>query len=277
MVKVVENKKFFFMAGLPRSGGTVLSSILNQNPNLYSSPSSPLMQMLLNLERSYQFHHSVNFDRNSAITFVLKNICSNFYSDHSEKYIIDKNHSWSEPLALDAIYKYITEDIKIICPVRDIVEVLASFNTIIEKNNIKNKENTIDKGVETYINSGKPVADKRADFMMMPDKDMMRYLDGMGFAKQPQFRHMFHFIEYNDLIEKPQNVLNDLYDYLEIERFDHVFEGLKSDIPRENSIGIYDLHTIHPKLEKKSADPKNIFTEETIRRYSGLEFWRDLK
>ena len=88
---------------------------------------------------------------------------------------------------------------------------------------------------------------------------------------------MFHFIEYNDLVSNPKKVLNDLYDYLEIERFDHIFEGLESNISRENTIGIYDLHTIHPNLEKKSVDPKSIFSKDTIRRYSGLEFWRDLK
>jgi sulfotransferase len=273
----VENKKFFFMAGLQRSGGTVLSSILNQNPNLHASPPSPLLPMLINFEKAYYFHNSVNFDRNNAINFVLKNISNNFYSDHNKKYIIDKNHTWSDPVAIDAIYKYITEDIKIICPVRDIVEVLASFNTIIEKNNLKNKINFIDEGVSMNTFPDKPMADRRADFMMMPNTDISSHLYGMGFAKQQKFRHMFHFIEYNDLIEKPQNVLNNLYDYLEIERFDHIFEGLESNIPRENSIGIYDLHTIHPKLEKKSVDPKSIFSEATIRRYSGLEFWRDLK
>jgi sulfotransferase len=274
---VVENKKFFFMAGLQRSGGTVLSSILNQNPNLHSSPSSPLLPMLLKFEKTYDFHHSVNFDRNNAINFVLKNISKNFYSDHDKKYIIDKNHEWSLPIAVEAINKYITEDIKIICPVRDIVEVLASFNTIIEKNNIKNKNIFIDEGVSVHTYPDIPMADRRADFMMMPDKDIASSLYGMGFAKRPEFRHMFHFIEYNDLIANPTKVLNNLYDYLEIEKFDHIFDGLESNIPRENSIGIYDLHTIHPKLEKKSVDPRSIFSEATIRRYSGLEFWRDLK
>ena len=273
----MENKKFFFMAGLPRSGGTVLSSILNQNPNLHSSPSSPLLQMLLQSEKYYDFHHSINFDRNDAINFVLKNISKNFYYDHNEKYVIDKNHSWSDPIAVEAIYKYITKDIKIICPVRDIVEVLASFNNIIEKNYIKNKNNAIDEGVERHTYPDKPIADRRADFMMMPDKDIASSLYGMGFAKQAEFRHMFHFIEYNDLVSKPRKVLNDLYDYLEIEKFDHVFEGLESNIPRENSVGIYDLHTIHPNLERRSVDPRNIFSEDTIRRYSGLEFWRDLR
>lgn len=34
------NKNIYFMAGLQRSGATVLSAILNQNPDIYASPSS---------------------------------------------------------------------------------------------------------------------------------------------------------------------------------------------------------------------------------------------
>lgn len=270
-------KKFFFMAGLQRSGGTLLSSILNQNPKLYCSPMSPLMAMLEHIEKSYEFHQNIDFDRSSGINGVLKNVADNFYSDHNEEYIIDKNHWWSFPVGIELINKYITQDIKIICPVRDIVEVLASFNTIIEKNNIKNKNNAIDDGTLRHTHPDKPMADRRADFMMMPDKDISSYLYGMGFAKNPEFRHMFHFIEYNDLVASPKKVLNDLYDYLEIEKFDHIFEGLDSKIPRENFAGIYDLHTIRPNIEKQSVDPKDIFSKDTIRRYSGLEFWRDLK
>ena len=36
-------KKFYFMAGLPRAGSTLLSTLLNQNPRLYSGPSSPVL------------------------------------------------------------------------------------------------------------------------------------------------------------------------------------------------------------------------------------------
>jgi sulfotransferase len=273
----MENKKIFFMSGLPRSGGTLLSSILNQNPNIYSSPTSPLLQMLFEFEKCFNFNNSLNFDRNDALTFVLKNISKNFYSDQNKKYIIDKHHSWADTKAVELISKYITEDIKIICPVRDIVEVLASFNSIIEKNIIKNKNNFIDNNVETYTYPDKPMPDRRAEVLMMPDKDIAAILYGMSFAKNPKFRHMFHFIEYNDIVANPKKVLDDLYDYLEIEKFNHIFEGLESNIPAENTIGIYDLHTIRPTIERNSVDPKSVFSENTIRKYSGLEFWRDLK
>ena len=36
------DKQFFFMAGLPRLGGTLLSSLLSQNPDVYVSLQSVL-------------------------------------------------------------------------------------------------------------------------------------------------------------------------------------------------------------------------------------------
>ena len=39
-------KTFYFMTGLPRSGSTLLSSILNQNPKFYSGPSSPVVSTI---------------------------------------------------------------------------------------------------------------------------------------------------------------------------------------------------------------------------------------
>jgi len=46
-------KTFYFMAGLPRSGSTLLSSILNQNPRFYSGPSSPVLGAMYAVEENF--------------------------------------------------------------------------------------------------------------------------------------------------------------------------------------------------------------------------------
>jgi len=45
-----ERKTYYFMAGLPRAGSTLLSSILNQNPRFYSGPSSPVLSTMFAVE-----------------------------------------------------------------------------------------------------------------------------------------------------------------------------------------------------------------------------------
>ena len=39
----VPQKTYFFLAGLPRAGGTLLGAILNQNPDIYVGPTSPIL------------------------------------------------------------------------------------------------------------------------------------------------------------------------------------------------------------------------------------------
>ena len=41
-----QQKTYYFMAGLPRAGSTLLSAILNQNPRIYSGPSSPVTSIM---------------------------------------------------------------------------------------------------------------------------------------------------------------------------------------------------------------------------------------
>ena len=47
-------KKFYFMAGLPRSGSTLLSAILNQNPVFYSGPASPVLATMNAIESVFR-------------------------------------------------------------------------------------------------------------------------------------------------------------------------------------------------------------------------------
>jgi hypothetical protein len=45
---------YFMMAGLPRSGSTLLRSILNQNPELHSGPISPSVELLYYTDKYFQ-------------------------------------------------------------------------------------------------------------------------------------------------------------------------------------------------------------------------------
>ena len=45
--------KFFFYSGLPRAGGTMLASVMNQHPDLYVSPLSPTVELLYYTEKYF--------------------------------------------------------------------------------------------------------------------------------------------------------------------------------------------------------------------------------
>jgi sulfotransferase len=271
-------KQFFFMAGMQRSGATILSAILNQNPDIWVSPASPLFRMMLTQTHSHNELENLDYNRSTAIDDTIATIPHAFYQDKSAKYIIDKNLNWPSPQGVEVIARYITKNIKIICPVRNVLDVLTSFNTIINAHH-DSKNNQMDEQVLNETFPDKPLADRRADFLMRHDKDVALSLKFIKHALIPEFRHLFHFVEYDDLTTNPQKEINKIYDFLEIPQYNHEFENIvdSSGISRESLTGIKDLHTIRPQVQKLSKRPQDVFLPETLRRYSGLEFWRELR
>jgi sulfotransferase len=271
-------KEFFFLAGMQRSGATVLSSILNQNLDLWVSPASPLFRMMVTQSQSHNELENIDYNRSAAIDDTIATIPHAFYQDKSAKYIIDKNLNWTSPTGVEVIAKYITKNVKIICPVRNVLDVLTSFDTIINAHP-DSKNNQMDEQVLATTFADKPLADRRADFLMQHDKDVSLSLKFMKHATLPQFRHLFHFVEYDNLTTNPEKEINKIYDFLEIPKYNHEYQNItdSSGISRESLTGIKDLHTIRPQVQKLSKRPQDVFLPETIKKYSGLEFWRELR
>jgi len=268
-------KQFFFLAGMQRSGATVLSAILNQNPDVWVSPASPLFRMMVTQAQSHNELENIDYNRSAAIDDVIATIPHAFYQDKSAKYIIDKNLNWPSPQGVEVIAKYITKNVKIICPVRNVLDVLVSFDTIINAHP-DSKYNQMDEQVLNETFPDKPLADRRADFLMRHDKDVSLSLKFMKHALIPEYRHLFHFVDYDDLITNPEKEINKIYEYLEIEKYNHEYQNIEdvSGISEDSLTRIKNLHKVRPKLEKKSRKPEDVFLPETIQRYSGLEFWR---
>jgi sulfotransferase len=270
-------KEFFFLAGMQRSGATIISQILNQNPDIWVSPASPLFRMMVTQSQSYNELENIDYNTSAEIDNVIATIPHAFYQDKSAKYIIDKNLNWPSPTGVEVITKYITKNVKFICPVRNVLDVLTSFDTIINAHP-DSKNNQMDEQVLATTFADKPLADRRADFLMQHDKDVSLSLNFMKHALIPEYRHLFHFVDYDDFVNNPQEEINKIYEYLAIPQFNHEFKNVKdiSGISEDSLTRIKHLHTIRPTVQKISRRPQDVFLPETIRRYSGLEFWRNI-
>ena len=82
-------KKLYYLSSLPRSGNTVLASILNQNPKIACTSNSIVTDILKNINSlkigptSYN-----NFPDKKSFDNVLKNVSQNYYKDWK-----NQNHS----------------------------------------------------------------------------------------------------------------------------------------------------------------------------------------
>lgn len=269
-------KQIFFLAGLPRSGATLLSAILNQNPDMWVSPASPLFGLMAQQTIAFNLPENIDYDRSKSVDTVISQTPHLFYEDKNTKYIIDKNLSWQTPNGLSLIGNYISENPRIVCCVRSIPDILASFDSVISRN-VENVNNNIDAQVHQQTFPIGTLADRRAEWLMRYDKDITICLNGMKLALDPEYRKYFHFVEYDNLVTNTVEELRKLYDFLGIEYFVHSFDDITdtSGISDESPVtGIKYLHKVRSSIEKQSRPASDVLSNDTISKYSGLEFWR---
>lgn len=265
------------MAGLPRSGGTLLTSILNENPDFYASAQSPLPNMLGAAYNQYQSKENLDSSRFDDIYNVMENIIPLFYEKHPEKYIVDKNFTWLEPHQYVILEHHLKNDIKVICPVRNVLEILASWNRLCELD----KNNGYDKIIRQHDNTNRKMADRRADFFMNMNseeqKGIAHNIESMKRVLYPQFKDQILLVDYDDLVYNTAETMDSIYNFLGVESFEHDFNSINNPNEHKDIWGVKNHHTVKSKIKKEEYDLESIFSADTIKKYSGLEFWKDLK
>lgn len=271
-------RKYYFIAGLPRSGSTVLSAILNQNPKFYSGPSSPVLPCMHILNQ-----HLVGNELFAAYPkieegkLMISSLIDNYYSDKKESIIFDKNRAW--PAKIDIIESFITNNIKIICPVRDPDEILASFISMIKRNPYQEGQPKINFIDENLVKNNIPINDiNRCDYLASANGVLGESSQAISQAIREGHGDKIHFVEYHNLTDDPINTMKEIYEFIGEKYYEHTFDNLENK-DREKDLdtyGLSDMHKIRPVLEDKSGDPKKVLPEEVINKCKGSDFWRRL-
>lgn len=270
-------KKYYFMAGLPRSGSTLLSSLLNQNPNLYSGPSSPVLSTMFVIENHLlqdELYHG--YPKPDQMNAMIGDVINHFYSDVEQPVIIDKNRAWVARVPY--IEQYIKQPAKIICPVRDIEEVLTSMITMIRRNPYKEGNPRINFIDEQLVKLNIPINDdNRCEYIAGPDGILGQSLNAIMEGINAGFGDRFHYVEYKDLVEKPQETLNKIYEFLGEEPYQHTFDNLaNSNRERDmETYGLEDMHEVRSELKSTSKDPTKVLSTYVLNKCKGMDFWRN--
>lgn len=270
-------KNYYFLGGLPRSGSTLLSSILNQNPDIYASTNSPICGLAYNLERSIINSEAfLAYPKPDVISNTIMSVFDGYYSDTNKKNIIDKCREWSVPEYFSVLQRNLPYSPKIIICVRDILDILASFITLINKN--PNSKNFIDLEIEAtqFFNFYREPNDIRCDHLMLPKGFIDQCLYGISYAMLPENKDYFHFIEYEDLINNTELEINKVYDFLEIPKYHHDYNNIENNIKEDDKIyGLSGMHDVRPTISKRKINKEHVLSEYVLNKYSNLEFWRN--
>ena len=270
-------KKFYFMAGLPRSGSTLISSILNQNPDIYASANSPMCGMMFNLERSIlSSEQHAAYPKPEVMPKTIMGVIEGYYSNIDKTSIIDKSREWAMPEHFSVLLRNLPYEPKVIVPVRSILDILASFMNLVKNN--PNTVSFIDKEIEARqeFNFYRPNNDIRCDHLMRPKGLIDNSLYGIAFAMHPDNRKYFHFVEYDNLIDNPEKEINKIYEFLSIDKFNHDYYNIENRIKEDDNVyGLLGQHDVRASISRRDINKQELLSGYILNKYSGLEFWRN--
>ena len=107
---------FNFLCSLPRSGNTLLGSIINQNKNLNVTANTILTDVIYQLNLLKNNEIFLNFPDEKSLDNVIKNLFNNYYKDWKAKFIIDRG-PWGTPDNLKLLKTIIKKPNNMLFPV----------------------------------------------------------------------------------------------------------------------------------------------------------------
>jgi sulfotransferase len=260
-------KTFHFISGLPRSGSTLLSALLRQNPRFHAGIISPLAP----LTSSFVAQVSTGSEISTMISMeqrkrILEGLFANFYQDHSEEVIFDTNRSWTAQLPL---LMQLFPDSKMICCVRNISWIMDSIEQRFRANGFENTRlfNSSSERATVYT---------RVETLAHPNRLVGMPYQALREACWSEHSANLMLIDYDVLVERPKDVMRMLYLFIGEEPFTHDFENVEYDAPEfDAQLGVSGMHKVHQKVGKR--DRKTILPPDLFKKYANMSFWHDLE
>jgi len=249
-------KKYTFVSSMPRSGQTVLASLLHQNKNICFTPQSQVLLILDSLlyHKTYSSIYS-NFPAEEAYDNVVSQVFNLYYDKFTDaNYILER-----APWGLDTnrtILDFFDKKPKFIVIHRPVLECLASLMRV--------ETPWRDKKVSTTLRCNILMANKGAMYQAMhSSQEIVENEDHL-------------LITYNDIVTDPVGTVKKIHEYIgcpfeeirttnldqyemkNVKYFDHLLDG----IPHQ---GLHDIRT--DSVKRIEYDIEKYLPLEVIKQY----------
>lgn len=259
-------KQFYFIAGLPRSGSTMLVNILKQNPEIFGHSVSSLYEIFTGTYNKWDMvEENLVFPNDKAKLNVLKSIMEGYYEDNDRVIVFDKNPMWVSKIAI--LEEVLGQKVKILCMVRNPAQILTSFERLKRDNpkdvtltDLKLGENT-SIAARAYHYSA-PEGKMGLPFQQLRDALTMGYMD------------RFLFVDYNKFCNTPKAQMKRIYEFFELPEFIHDFTNIEqTEVFNDNFSKLPGQHKIKNKLERTTVNPVEFIGLDLYEQYNREIFW----
>lgn len=254
-----------FISGLPRSGSTLLSALLRQNPKLHASITSPVGSLILGaLHEMSAAHEGSVFVDDARRKAVLRGIFDGYYHDiHPTKTVLDTNRVWCSKFpTLRTLYP----DAKIICCVRDMPWIYDSMERLIQRNSLMPSK------IFGFEASGN--AHDRFEALNRSNGMVGFAWTGLRQAFYGTDADRLLLVTFETLTQSPARALEAIYGFLDLAPFRHDFDNISFDVSEfDRYLGTPGLHSVGKKV--KSEARSTILPPDLFNRVVNDTFWKD--
>lgn len=251
-----------FIAGLPRSGTTLLSTILKQNPNFTASISGPLARFVRAVIQESSSQGGYRFEcPPEKRKHLLYGLFDN-YHDTNHEVAFNTNRGWG--LLLPTI-KDLYPDAKLILCVRDLGWILDSFESLQRKTPyVFTSMFSQDENINVY---------SRCETLLSPNKTLGFAYGAVKQTLMSEHKSSVMVLDYEQLAKFPERTLNSIYTFIGEPAFQHDFDDVESSYDEfDEDVQLPGLHTTRKKvqyIERETIIPPDIWN-----MVRGMEVWK---
>jgi len=242
-------KQFVALSGLPRTGSTLLSAILSQNPEIHAEGNSAVCQLMWDMQQSVVNSEQLKASNKDILDALVKPIPHIYYADVTKPIVVDKCRSWTLAANVEILNRYFNNPPKVIVLVRPMVEIVASFLALRKANGWSDVEMILEDGSEP----------------------IMRSLAGVEWARKNN-NGEFLFVTYDDLVDNTQASLDRIYNHCGWEPFVHDLDNIINHHKENDAVyGLIGQHDVRPQISRRTVSID--LPDELIKECNRLDEW----
>lgn len=255
-----------FISGLPRSGSTLLSALLRQNPRFHAGISGPVSTLVETMLKAASMANETSlFIDDEQRERLLRGIFETFHGVWPAGDVaFDTSRLWCAKLPL---LHRLYPAARVICCVRDVASIVDSLERLVQRNPLQPS------GIFGFEGGG----------------TLYSRVEGIGggtglvgFAWNA-LREAFYgphtdrllLVTYDTLTRNPQRAMAAIYQAIGQPLFQHDFGKVEFDATEfDRRLGTPGLHEV--KREVRTATPRqSVLPPDLIRKYAADNFWLD--
>jgi sulfotransferase len=255
---MVLNKKIIYVSGLPRSGSTLLCQLLHHHPDIYSSGHSSPLAMLLEKIREFLSETpfclsqmDIDFDLvYQRLLHTSRGVINGWFEETDSLFVVDKSRHW---ISFIETLHLLDPDFKMLVCLRDLTEIYGSIETQHHKTRLLNFP---DRTSSNHYSS-------RLDSLFHDDGVIGAPLCGiknLQYIDNEDIKNRVCYIEFDALVHQPGEVMNTIYDWLEIPRF--AFNPEQLQVRLHESDSYYRFKYPHQTHERIAPPPPHLIAHQ---------------